>query len=181
MQSIQENQLVDKAKAGDSQAFSLLYRLYINRIFAFCLVRIRAKLDAEDVTEKVFIKALRAIKDFRQDSSFATWIYAIARNEIKDFYRQRHDINLPIYLLESLEDKHNVDDAGLINQTKQRVNRILSKLIEKDQTILKLRFIQGLGNKDAADMLGISEANAKIRTYRAIRNAKAIADKEEYE
>src|SRR5258708_6240224 len=88
MDQSDEKQLVEKAKC-DAQAFGKLFDLYYPKIFGFTLRRIGNVDAAKDITSAVFVKVLHNIRAFRWKSSFSSWIYRIATNEVNDFFRKK--------------------------------------------------------------------------------------------
>ena len=175
MNSYQESKLASQAIAGDKESFALLYRQWVGKIYAYLMVRLGAKQDAEDITERVFLKAMQKMKNFQQKSSFATWVYAIARNELVDFYRRKKWQPIQIDL-EQYPDKQCYQKAtdSLQQQKQKRVEKILQQLPEDYRQVLQLRFRQNLSIKETAQVLGISENNVKVRTKRALEKARNL-------
>lgn len=81
-----EEQLVFQA-AKDPQAFDELYRKYVNRVYAYHLVRTANREEAEDLTSLTFLAALEGIKGYRHQSCFPVWLFGIARRKLIDHYR----------------------------------------------------------------------------------------------
>ena len=175
MDQDREKKLVTQAISGDKQSFATLYRMWVTPIYAYIYVRVSAKQDAEDLTEKVFLKAMKAITSFKHQSSFATWIYTIARNQIIDFYRTKK--LQPIHL----DDINQIAQPNIEQEThhhqqnnEKKITTILTKLPQDYAQILKLRFIQNLTIKQTAQTLGITENNVKVRQLRALKKAREI-------
>ncbi|MFL5758107.1 MAG: RNA polymerase sigma factor [Thermomicrobiales bacterium] len=83
--------LVAQAKHGDSAAFALLYRRYVDRIYAFAARRLANRGAAEEATQEIFMRALAGLSRCREENAFAGWIFAIARNVLHEHYRSvRH-------------------------------------------------------------------------------------------
>jgi RNA polymerase sigma-70 factor (ECF subfamily) len=79
--------LVAQAKQGDSAAFALLYRRYVDRIYAFSARRLANRATAEEATQEIFMRALAGLGRCRENEAFAGWLFAIARNVVHENYR----------------------------------------------------------------------------------------------
>ena len=96
--------LVSRAKRGDGDAFGVLYDHYVGQVYAFVAVRLAGQEEAEDMTQTVFVRALRSLSSCREDAAFPGWLFAIARNSITDAYRAGR--TRP----EALDDTYEVED-----------------------------------------------------------------------
>lgn len=178
MNEQQQLKLVRQAQKSEKEAFAILYRLFVNRIYAYFFVRLGARQNAEDLTTKVFMKALKNINQFQGKAQFSTWLYAIARNELNDFFRRRRSeaqFDEEQYGL-AQQSAEPGDSEKLLQQKSARVESILSKLPGKYSQVLRLRFLQNLSVKETAQVLGITEVNVKVRQLRALRKAKVLED-----
>jgi len=82
--------VVNRARAGDRQAFAAIYETYFDRIYRYLTLRIGNPVDAEDMTEQVFMKALESINKFEwRGLPFSAWLFRIASNEAVDYFRRR--------------------------------------------------------------------------------------------
>src|SRR3989344_1375331 len=166
-------QLVQQAKDGDSTAFSALYEQYITPIFRFVFFRVRTKEDAEDLTQHVFLKAWSALPEFgHEGKSFAAWLYRIARNTTIDYWRKKK----PLSLDPSSSAFQNKQDKGLspletANQKEEaeHIRKALHILNEDQQTILTLKFIEDLSNKEIAHVTGKTEGAIRQIQSRALK------------
>ena len=87
-----EQNLIRRAAAGDSEAFGVLYDQYHPQIYRFVFLKVSLKEDAEDLTHQVFMNALEHMSGYRhQGFPFSSWLYRIARNAVIDHYRTRKD------------------------------------------------------------------------------------------
>lgn len=166
-----ELSLITRAKQGDKDAFANLYRQWVGKIYAYCLVRLGVKADAEDVTSKVFMKAMNGLVQFREESSFATWLYAITRNELLDWYRaKRWKPEALTWDPVAAEPDENEDN----NQAIQVANTILDTLPKKYAQVLRLRFLQNMSVANTAKVMDETESNVKVLTYRALVKAREM-------
>ena len=87
---IEVEKLVKKAKKGDTGAFGELYRVYFPKILQYLARRTADLVQAEDLTEEVFLKAFQSIDSLKSPEAFTAWLYTIARGVLVDFYRKSH-------------------------------------------------------------------------------------------
>ena len=88
--------LVARAKAGDREAYTVLYRRYLDDVYRYALVRLGAKEAAEDATQTVFVRALAALPSCRENAAFVGWLFTIARGVVADQFRARRHQTNPI-------------------------------------------------------------------------------------
>ena len=85
-----------QARQGDAQAFALLYRRYVDRVYAYAAWRLASREAAEEATQQIFFRALRGLPGYRQDAAFAPWLFAIARNVVTDVHRAQSRSTVPL-------------------------------------------------------------------------------------
>ncbi|HTX91946.1 MAG TPA: sigma-70 family RNA polymerase sigma factor [Anaerolineales bacterium] len=156
-----ENDLIEAAQQGKLEAFTVLYERYLPAVFN----RVRYLVpeeDVEDVTQDVFIAALRSLRGFRGTAQFSTWLRTITNRQIADYYRRRH---LPESALdERLRAPHDpvaADEVFIIRQAFRR-------LPQKYQEILLLRFAEGLHFDEIARLQGRTLEATKSFFRRAV-------------
>jgi len=155
------------ARGGDWDAFEKLFDRYLPVVYD----RLRAKLPPEaleDVTQQVFIGALKGIEDFRGEASFRTWLLSIARYKIADYYRkQERRVETVPYDVELHGD---ADDSGSRDDWEDEVlvRVCLGHLPPHYREVLLMRFAEGLKFKTIARELEISLDAAKSRYRRAV-------------
>src|SRR5213594_3220232 len=134
-----ERKLVKQAKAGDMGAYDELVKLYQERIYATIYHMTANHEDANDLTQETFIKAFQALKSFKGDSSFFTWVYRIAVNKTINFLKQRK--NKTHFSLNDLDfnAENDPDLVALVSDRTPRRDIALSELQEKlNSAMLKL-------------------------------------------
>ncbi len=174
--------LVAQAQAGDLHAFEALTNRYERRVYSLALRMLRHEQDAEDVTQQTFLSAIESMGRFRGDASFSTWLFRIATHAALKVIRKRK--GLPTVSLEEATEETDAHDAiphpeyiadwrqspeELVrnNETRQLLDDALANLDEKHRLVFLLRDVEGLSVKEAAEALGLSEANTKVRLLRA--------------
>jgi len=175
-------ELVGRAKKGDLDAFEALTNRYEQRVYSLALRMLRQEQDAEDVTQQTFLSAMQNLGGFRGDASFSTWLLRIASHAALKVIRKRKGLDTT-----SLEEATEEEDSyGSIphpeyiadwrqspeelvrkNEIQRLLDDALGKLDEKHRMVFLLRDVEGLSVKEAAEALGLSEANTKVRLLRA--------------
>ena len=147
-QNIPENaglaSLLAKAKKGDEAAFSEIYDLYFKKIYRFLYYRVSHKEIAEDLAEEVFLKALTKLSSITEDKAFEGWLYQIARNLVIDYYRQKKiDVSLD-EVENTLAYESNLIDLASLQEQQKILLEILRELGTEQQTVVRLKFLEGL-------------------------------------
>ncbi len=164
-QDLSDVQLVAQAKLGDSGAFALLYRRYVDRIYDYSRRRLSNREDAEDATQATFIRAMRSIEGCRDGELFAGWLFAIARNVVRDHAGNRRTKLISLDDVAEAEDRSRspVELAESADWAARLTRASMECLGRDDRELLELR-LQGLNDRE------ISVATA--RSYGAIRVAQ---------
>jgi RNA polymerase sigma-70 factor, ECF subfamily len=170
--------IVQRVQAGDKLAFNLLVTKYHRRVARLLTRMVRNQEDIEDVVQETFIKAYRAIGNFRGDSAFYTWIYRIAINTAKNLLVTQG--RRPSTLKESndadgetFEDNaalSNIDTPESLYQTKQigeAVNEAMADLPEELRSAIVMREIDGLSYEEIAEAMDCPIGTVRSRIFRA--------------
>jgi len=162
----------------DPKNFSYLYNKYFDSIFVYIFKRLGDEDSTSEVTAKVFFKCLQNIHKFRfQGVPFSAWLYKIAINEINSFFRTRGDRERIVSLDES--HIHNLIDELDREEPEIDQHILISTLLEQltpsEIQLIELRFFENNSFREIGYLLGISEGNAKIRTYRIVDKLKSIS------
>ncbi len=169
--------LVERAQAGDAEAFGELYDRYVDVVFRYVSYRVGSKQLAEDLTSETFLRALRRIGSFTwQGRDVGAWFVTIARNLIADHYKSSR------YKLELTTDDVQVASGGserLVEASPENEvlesmqNKVLldavKQLNSEQQECIALRFLQGLSVAETAAVMGKNEGAIKALQYRAVR------------
>lgn len=175
MEEIEQNRLataIESCQRGRLDDFGLVYDAYIKKIYAFVYQKTFNREVAEDLTSKTFMNALRHIGSFDAGkSSFNTWIYRIARNNVIDYYRSKKEeigIETIFDLSSGLDIEADTNNLLLLEE----VQRKLSKFDARQREIILLRLWDGLSYKEISALLEIPADNAKMIFYRAINKLR---------
>lgn len=162
--SVDENGLVERARAGDQAAFAQLFEQYHAPILNYLHRMVNDRALAEDLTQDTFIKAYNALPRTRADLAFKAWLYRIATNTAISHLRRGKIIKwLPFLSDRETPDEHIEKSVS----RKMDINEALSKLPQHYATALLLRHYQGLSLAETAQALDCTENAAKLRLFRA--------------
>jgi len=169
--------LVERARAGDRQAFGELYDRYAERVYRFALARLDEPADAEDMLQRTFLKAIEALPRYEERGlPFGAWLFRIARNALIDRNRVRR-VTLP------LDDAaHHADEADHparlveLSADQERVRAALSALTAEQRDVLVYRFFAGLSMSEIAALMGKREGSVRSLKSRALASMKRRLD-----
>jgi RNA polymerase sigma-70 factor (ECF subfamily) len=170
--------LVRRVQRGDKTAFDLLVLKYQHKVIKLVTRYMRDPADAEDVAQEAFIKAYRAIPQFRGDSAFYTWLYRIAINTAKNAIVSRNrnpvDFHLDLQNMEEsptmqmrLADAETPESLLQTEEIRTTVNRAIEALPEDLRTAIVLRELEGLSYEDIAQAMDCPVGTVRSRIFRA--------------
>ena len=179
---VNDAELVHRAKAGDLSAFEELVWRNERRVYTLAMRVLRHEQDAQDVTQQAFLSAVQHLRDFREDSSFSTWLLRIAAHAAFKVIRKRK--GLPTISLDEATDPQKTEDSvphpefiadwrqspeQMVHTRELRglLDDALGKLDEKHRLVFLLRDVEGLSTRATAEALDLSESNVKVRLLRA--------------
>ncbi len=180
-----DQQLVERVQRGDKQAFGLLVSKYQRKLVRLLSRMIRDPAEVEDVAQEAFIKAYRALPNFRGESAFYTWLYRIGVNTAKN-YLVSQGRRAPTSTEVEAEDAEQYESGELLrdNDTPERlmqtrqigetVNAAMQALPEELRTAIVLREIEGLSYDEIALMMDCPIGTVRSRIFRA---REAIAER----
>lgn len=168
----EELRWIEAAKAKPED-FRPLYEKYYKPIFSYLYQRMNSKDSAFDLTSQVFLKALTHLHKYEfRGVPFSSWLYRIAHNEMVQVFRKQKEqrvINADINDLRFIcEENKEVFFEEYIPALKH----LIGKLNEKDLQLVEMRYFEKRPFKEIAEILDISEVNAKVRMYRIIEKLK---------
>ena len=177
--------LVDRAQHGDKKAFELLVVKYQRKLMRLISRLIRDQAEAEDVVQEAFIKAYRALPQFRGDSAFYTWLYRIGINTAKN-YLVTQGRRAPTSTEADVEEAETFDDGDQLRdintpesmlatkQIAETVNLAMEVLPDELRMAITLREIEGLSYEDIAEAMHCPIGTVRSRIFRA---REAMAEK----
>ena len=170
--------LVRRVQRGDKGAFDALVLKYQHKVVKLVMRYVRNPAEAEDIAQDAFIKAYRALPQFRGDSAFYTWLYRIAINTAKNAVvsRDRSPIDFDLDLQNPdesydmqgrLKDSETPEALTLTEEIRSTVNSAIDALPEDLRTAIVLRELEGLSYEEIADAMGCPVGTVRSRIFRA--------------
>ena len=168
MNSPSEDQIIiDRILSGDHTACNSLVFRYQTYVYTLVWRMLKNKEDTEEVTQDVFIKAIKNLRAFRKESKFSTWLYRIAYNESISCLRRKRlhqplDEDTPVELVEaraisSLQE----------NERMKYITLALDRLHAEDAAVLTMFYLQEMSLQEIADITGQQTNTLKVRLHRA--------------
>lgn len=180
-----EKDLINRSRDGDLSAFDELVRRHQSRIYATVYHMTSNREDADDLTQETFLKAFKALKSFKGDSSFYTWIYRIAVNKTINFLKQRrrkysqlslNDMELTgegcSQILEFISDHTPRRDIRL-SELQEKLNEAMQKLSDIHRLVVTLHDIQGMPHDEIGKIMDCNTGTVRSRLFYARQQLQA--------
>lgn len=172
-----DQQIVDRVKQGDKQAFNLLVTKYQRKVMNLVSRYVSNQSDSADVVQEVFISAYRFLPTFRNDSAFYTWLYRIAVNTAKNYLvvnaKRSGSNEIDIMDAETFDTSDQMRDIAdpeqmlSSEQVHKTIMNALQSLPEDLRTVITLREIDGLSYEEIAEVVGCPVGTVRSRIFRA--------------
>ena len=175
MQETEE--LVREAQGGNLGAFARLYDLYFERIYRYIMARVGNPPEAEDLTQEVFLRAMRSLNSFRfRGPPFAAWLFRIAHNLVVDRIR-RSKVGgeaIPLESIAALPTGTNVEEEALRTLDHEELRRSLEKITDLQRQVILLRFMGGLSLAETAAVMKRNENAIKALQHSGIQALRRV-------
>ncbi|MFC1988896.1 RNA polymerase sigma factor [Chloroflexota bacterium] len=169
--------LVIQAVNGNTDAFGDLYIIFVDKIYRYVYYHVNSKMAAEDITGEVFFKAWRAISSCRgKETSFSPWLYRIAHNQLVDEIRNKQ--RRPSLELENIETIRDSESSAEGYSEQQELLKVIDLLPPNRRRVIILKFIEGMDNREIAEIMGKSEGAIRVMQMRALSELKKELAKE---
>lgn len=159
------------AAQGDQDAFGILYERYVSRIYSYIYYRTGNQHDAEDLTARVFFRALRHVENYKDRGlPLSAWLYRIAHNLVANWHRdnsRRKEIPLDEIILV----RHGGDLPEMVlieNEEKENLLSVIHRLPADRQQLILLKFVEHLSNAEIGQVMGRSEGAVKSLYHRTL-------------
>ena len=162
---------LQNASQGDKDAFGELYERYVERIFNYVYYRTGNVHDAEDLTARVFQRAMNHIQNYTDRGvPFSAWLYRIAHNLVANWHRDRsRKQEIPINDLPVLPSRGDHPESNLVRtQEEDALLRLIRRLPPDRQQLLILKFVEDLSNAEIGQVMGRSEGAVKSLYHRTL-------------
>lgn len=171
-----EQDLIEKARGGDSSAFNQVVLAYRRRILGTISRLIGRPEDVEDVAQEVFVRLYYSLDQLRTAEVFEPWLYRLTVNAAYDYLRRakrRNESRMAdlseqqVLLADSLAGSRQEDDDRQKSQVREFMDALFRHVSEEDRLLLTLKEVEGLSLKELEGIYGINENALKVRLFRA--------------
>lgn len=183
--TVDDRQLVQRAQGGDMDAYDALIRRYQERVYATLYHMTANHEDANDLTQEAFIKAYKALKTFKGDSSFFTWIYRIAINKAINFLKsKRNKVHMSLNDLD-FNAEHDPDMVAFVSENtprramnltelQEKLNEAMQRLSEVHRLVVTLHDVQGLSHEEISKIMDCNTGTVRSRLFYARQQLQAF-------
>jgi RNA polymerase sigma-70 factor (ECF subfamily) len=161
------------AARDDPAAFGIIYRRYVERVYRYVYHQVNNRDDAEDLTALVFVSAWESLPVYEERGFFTAWIFGIARNKVRAFYRKQR-VDLPLDKInEPTTNKNDPFTQIETDETLKSLKEIIASLPGEEQELLSLRFGGRLTYRQIGAVSGKSESAVKMQMSRLLDRMRA--------
>ncbi len=172
--------ILTRAVQGDTEAFGTIYERYVSRIYNYIYYRTGNHHDAEDLTARVFYRAIRSIINYQDRGlPISAWLYRIAHNLVANWHRDRSrrpeivlDDTIPLHV-----PTEHPEVTLLQSEEQERLLKLIRRLPPERQQLLILKFVDHMSNSEIGDIMGRTEGAVKSlyhRTLLALRDDLSV-------
>ncbi len=181
---LKEKYLFFKAKRQNPEAFIKIYKLFVDRIYRFIFLKTSNKEISQDLTSDVFLKAWQYIQSnkVKQVRSLSSFLYAIARNRVIDYYRQKNRRAKEVELDNSekiADTKQAISEKIDISFEIKKINKALEQIKEEYKEVIILKYIEELSTKEIAQILNKDKGNVRVLVHRALNVLREVLDNDD--
>lgn len=168
------NELIQKARKGDKDAFGQIYKIYYRKIYRYSRINLNSQETAEDLAQETFLKAWRSISTFSAYSggSLQAFLFRIARNLMIDLSREKKEFPLDTAL--EIESKDDFEEDPDRKTNIETVQKALTKLEDEDKQLVILRFFEEMPHADIAQIIDSNEGAVRVKLHRILKKLKEI-------
>jgi len=168
---MKDDEVLERAVRGDREAFGELYERYVDRIYNYVFYRTGNIHDAEDLTERVFMRALRHIGNYHNRGlPVSAWFYRIAHNLVANWHRdnsRRKEVPIEDRIVATSQSEHPEREL-LISEQNEELLLIIRRLPPERQLLLILKFVDHLSNAEIGHIMGRTEGAIKSLYHRTL-------------
>lgn len=179
--NLSDEDALTRAAQGDKEAFGVLYDRHVSRIYNYIFYRTGSQLDAEDLTAKVFFRAMNHIGNYKNRGvPFSAWLYRIAHNLVANWHRdnsRRSEVPLDEGYWSSASGDH-PENALLVSEEQQALLSMIGNLAEERQQLLILKFVDHLSNAEIGKIMDRTEGAIKSLYHRTLLSLRDNIDED---
>lgn len=173
-----DNIIIGKVIAGDTNAFAELVGRYKNLVFTLALRMLKNREEAEEVSQDTFIKVYQSLTKFKGDSKLSTWIYKVTYNtcldRLKKYKRQQSTIPIDEFTEHHIKTLDNALEAMELDERKRAIKNCLELLPSEDGFLLTLYYFEEQSLEDIAKVTGLTTNNIKVKLFRSRKKLGTI-------
>ena len=157
-----------------AESFDFVYGQYHKNVYNYIAFRINNQHDAEELTNDVFVKAMRSQKSYNPNFAMEAWLIGIAKNTVTDYLRKakrRQFVPLDS-IMEFISTEKRPEEVVVLNEEIEGLLSAMTMLRDKERQILSMKFATDLRHREIAKILGIGESTVKVTAYRALNKLK---------
>lgn len=178
MDILSDEELMEKVKQKDMEAYNSLYARHATKTYQFIFLYIRQKQAAEDLLQETFIRVYVKCRSYKNEkASFRTWLHQIAHRLCIDYYRKHSKFKWQQMELDDYSEKHQSTIEQNI-QNKILIQQYLGQLPDKERSILILAYYQGFTGKEISHILNIPEGTVKSKLHYSLKKLNKSIEKE---
>ena len=169
-------ELVEKARAGNRASLEQLVDRFHKDVFRMVYYRIYSPMDAEDLTQEIFMQMSKSLSSLKDAGSIRPWLFRIALNRVRDFRRKKSilsffdtTIELEAAAQAAPENHNNPANAMMLKEFQLQFRQLTDSLSQREREVFLLRFVDHLGIRETADVLKRGESTVKTHLYRALK------------
>lgn len=172
-----DEQLIKQVKNGDAEAFGMLYEQYAEVIFRYIYSHLESRLDAEDLTEDIFMRAWKALPKYDERGlPFSAFLFRIARNSLIDYYRQKKAVT-SLDDIEVQSREPGLEEAVDVKIENHDLKKSMAGLREDYRNVLIFRFLSGLSPEETAQLMQRSVGAVRVLQHRALSALKDVLER----
>ncbi|HVW95881.1 MAG TPA: sigma-70 family RNA polymerase sigma factor [Mucilaginibacter sp.] len=178
IKDLSDEQIVARIVGGEQQLYENLMRKYNSRMYRISMSIINDNAEAEDIMQIAYINAYRQLANYRQQSSFGTWLTRILINESLLHKKRKTKKDKALMETTFIDEHHETPLNGLMNkELKSILEQAVASLPEKYRLVFVMREVQGMSTNETMEVLALGESNVKIRLTRAKEMLRAELSK----
>ena len=170
-----DNQLMFRVKEGDLDQMGLLFDRHHQALYVFFFYHTRLENESQDLVQTVFMNMIRSRATFTGSHKFETWMFTIARNALKDYYRKNkrsRDFIQADEIAHEIQDSGEADDRIQRKEEERLLKQALAQLNETDRELIILSRYQEMKYQEIAVLMNLSVGAIKLRIHRAIKQLR---------
>lgn len=173
-----DNIIIEKVIAGDTNTFTVLVDRYKDLVFTLALRMMKNREEAEEVSQDAFIKVYKSLDKFKGDSKFSTWIYKVAYNtcldRLKKNKRHQNTVTIDEFTEHHIKTLDNALDMMERDEKKTAIKRCLELLPSEDSFLMTLYYFEDQSLEDISKITGLTANNVKVKLFRSRKKLSTI-------